>query len=82
MAPRSGGQLSAKARSGLPGGTRGMSTLTPAQRSRNIAQVKQMVGRLASTPLGKLAGMLGTGLLPLEGLAIQQGGRFARLDEL
>lgn len=82
MAPRSGGQLSAKARPGVPGGTRGMSALTPSQQARNVAQVKKLVGRLASAPASNFLGMLGSGLLPLEGLAIGEGGRFAELDDL
>lgn len=59
-----------------------MPSLTPAQRARNLEQVKDLVGRLASMSGAGLMNLLGSGRLPLEGGRLRQGGRLRLMPEL
>lgn len=59
-----------------------MSSLTPAQRSRNVAQVKDWLGRLSSMSGAGLLRLFGSGPLPLEGMSLRQGGRALMMPEL
>lgn len=57
-----------------------MKSLTPAQRSRNLEHVKGLVTRLARMPTGKLLSLLGAAALPVEGIAMHEGGQAALLQ--
>ena len=59
-----------------------MKSLTPAQRSQNVRQVKDLVTRLLDNPGNQLLRAFGSGSQGMSGLSLRQGDFPAALQEL